>query len=96
MLLAAGRATPSDEKRWARTLLSDAVVALAGREDRPAVDERLVEGDAAHALLDAARDAALLVVGARRNGVIHGTLFGSVSQRCAIHARCPVVVVPRE
>lgn len=51
---------------------------------------RVVEGIPAAALHTAARDAALLVLGARH----HNLLLGSVSRACSNHPPCPVVVVP--
>lgn len=95
ILLTPPRASRDDEERWARTLLDDAVQeALNGQEVQPPVAEQVVEGDAARALLEAAQGADLLVVGARRHGIVRGALFGSVSQHCARHATCPIVVVP--
>jgi nucleotide-binding universal stress UspA family protein len=52
-----------------------------------------VEGRPADALLGAAEDADLLVVGSRGRGGFKGLVLGSVSQRVAHHARCPVVIV---
>ena len=56
----------------------------------------VAEGAPTPALLTAAEDAALLVVGSRGHGGFTGLLLGSVSQQCASHAICPVVVVRGE
>lgn len=53
----------------------------------------VVEGNAAQALLDAAKGADLLVVGSHGHGGFADALLGSISHRCVRHARCPVVVV---
>lgn len=58
------------------------------------VEAEVVEGKAARVLIEAATDADLLVVGSRGLGGFTGLLLGSVSQQCAHHARCPVVIVP--
>ena len=53
----------------------------------------VVEGGPAEALLAAARDADLLVVGNRGRGNIAAALLGSTSAKVADEAACPVVVV---
>jgi nucleotide-binding universal stress UspA family protein len=54
------------------------------------------QGQAADVLCKEAETADLLVVGARGRGGFRGLLLGSVSQACAHHATCPVVIVPNE
>jgi nucleotide-binding universal stress UspA family protein len=51
------------------------------------------EGTPAYVLIDAGRDADLLVVGSRGLGGFRGLLLGSVGQHCLTHAACSVVVV---
>jgi nucleotide-binding universal stress UspA family protein len=57
------------------------------------VSVRIIEGSAATTLVDASRRADLVVVGTRGHGELAGLLIGSVSQYCAAHAHCPVVVI---
>jgi nucleotide-binding universal stress UspA family protein len=57
------------------------------------VQTKVVEGPAARVLLGEAADADLLVVGSRGLGGFRELVLGSVSQQCAHHARCPVVIV---
>ena len=57
------------------------------------VGQTVVEGVPARALLEAAQNADLLVVGSRGHGGFAGLQLGSVSQQVAAHASCPVVIV---
>jgi len=57
------------------------------------IEQIVVDGQPAEALLDAAVDADLLVVGSRGHGALASTLLGSVSQQCLHHAPCPIAVV---
>jgi len=57
------------------------------------VERHLVEGDPATILLDASRDASLLVVGSRGHRELAGLFLGSVSARLVTDAEVPVVVV---
>ena len=80
----------------AQKALDDTVAEVAG--DTPdAYIERVVEhGSVAHVLVDAAQEANLLVVGSRGHGGFTGSLLGSVSQQCAHHASCAVVIVRKQ
>ena len=53
----------------------------------------VAEGDPAGSLLIAAAQAELLVVGTRGRSPFAGLVLGSVSQRCAAAASCPIVLV---
>ena len=64
--------------------VQDRGVAIAGR---------IVEGNPASALIDASREADLVVVGSRGHGGFTGMLLGSVSHQTIHHAHCPVLVI---
>jgi nucleotide-binding universal stress UspA family protein len=73
--------------------LTEAIETLS-TDARQVVDQQVRRGDAATVLLEAARDADLLVLGNHGRGGFAGALVGSVAQRCAHHAGCPLVLVP--
>jgi nucleotide-binding universal stress UspA family protein len=58
------------------------------------IERTPIVGSAAQTLIDAGRDAELLVLGSRGHGGFVGLLLGSVSQQCAQHPPCPVVILP--
>jgi nucleotide-binding universal stress UspA family protein len=76
--------------------LDDAITASLDPDDADRVQRSVVQGYPARALLDAAADANLLVVGSRGRGGVVGLLLGSVSQHAVTNACCPVVVVRGE
>lgn len=79
----------------AKQVLDSSVRAAQEIERDVETKGELVEGHAVTELLKAAHDADLLVVGTRGHGGFAGLLLGSVSQQCAHHASCPLVIVPR-
>jgi nucleotide-binding universal stress UspA family protein len=83
-----------DFERIATEVLDETIAKAIG-PDRWLVEirKRVVQDNAATALLEASRGAELLVVGNRGHGGFAETLLGSVGQHCVQHATCPVVVV---
>ena len=73
-----------------RESVEEAGATEAGIEVTPVVRE----GHPVDLLLEESEGAALLVLGTRGLGGFKGLLLGSVSQQCAHHAPCPVVIVP--
>jgi nucleotide-binding universal stress UspA family protein len=73
--------------------LDQAVTEVAGAMTDLKISRKTVEGMAAQVLVEEAEGADLLVVGSRGHGGFAGLLLGSVSQQCAQHASCPVVII---
>jgi nucleotide-binding universal stress UspA family protein len=91
-----------DVEENARKVLDAVMGEEVEAADRHRVTSRVVNGDPAEVLLDAAADADLLVVGSRGHGAFADALLGSVGRRCVHHARCahhahcPVVIMRGE
>lgn len=79
-------------KEHAEELLEGAVSKAFGAERPGNVHTRLVEGFARTILIEASKDADLLVLGPRGHGGFAGLLLGSVTSACIAHAHCPVLV----
>ena len=80
----------------AETALDETLRAEIPATDSVEIKRRVVEGRPAAVLIDESKGADLLVVGSRGHGGFTGLLLGSVSQQCAQHAACPVVIVRRQ
>jgi nucleotide-binding universal stress UspA family protein len=77
----------------ARVILGRAKNAVHAQQPGVAVHAVMAEGPPAGVILAHARDAALVVVGARGRGNVAGLLLGSVSHGVVHGAQCPVLVV---
>jgi nucleotide-binding universal stress UspA family protein len=85
---------PTAFEEAARETLEVAIGGLATSEPTVQVEQSLLTGSAATAILESAKGADLVVIGSRGLGGFAGLLLGSVSQQVVHHATCPVVVVP--
>jgi len=83
----------TDFGKLAKNAQADAIADLSGRAGRVEIRPRVIEGNAADVLLDAAAGADMLVVGSHGHGGFMRALLGSVGQHCVHHATCPVVVI---
>jgi nucleotide-binding universal stress UspA family protein len=85
------------EIQKARQAAEEAVAEIAtqlGESQPVSVTVRAVNGFPVQELIEASRDADLLVVGSRGLGGFARLMLGSVSDQLAHHAHCAVVVVP--
>lgn len=84
----------------ARLHEEQAVEALeSALQDAPAdvrLHRRTAEGHARNALVDASRDADLLIIGAKRRQRHFGLQLGRVTHGVLHHSACPVVIVPEQ
>jgi len=86
----------TEEARKAAQAETDKVLAgLAG--PRPdSVTVKAVHGFPVEELIDAGKDADMIVLGSRGAGGFTRLMMGSVSSQVAQHAHCPVLIVPPE
>jgi nucleotide-binding universal stress UspA family protein len=77
----------------AQQVLTDALASCRQQHPTVPIDERLVTGTPVGALLEAAAEPAMIVVGSRGRGGFTGLLLGSTSQSVLHHATCPVAVI---
>ncbi|MFI7293671.1 universal stress protein [Streptomyces sp. NPDC050121] len=75
-------------------VLDDALGDASERYRDAAVSRRVTEGPARQSLLEAASDADLLVVGARRRQGRLGLQLGLITHAVLHHAPCPIAVAP--
>jgi nucleotide-binding universal stress UspA family protein len=93
-MMTAKRGFGVDELGLSATAGHDLDMAIADVASDAVVTPQVVEGQAAHVLVDAAASADALIVGQRGSGELRHHRLGSVSRYCATHAAVPVVVVP--
>ncbi|MGV9254592.1 universal stress protein [Streptomyces sp. NPDC003697] len=84
---------PEFDFEQARERFSQELRSVFPDEQSVELRKHLVEGDPSEVLIRASQGAEVLVVGSRGRGGFARAMLGSVSQRCAQHAACPVVVV---
>lgn len=80
-------------RRRAEALLTE----LAATVEGVPVEQHAIESSSpAHALVEHAKGASMLVVSARGLGPFRRLILGSVSHQIALHASCPVVIIRSE
>jgi nucleotide-binding universal stress UspA family protein len=86
---------PADlsEREWAQQILDRAVGSVRAAHPGLRIVDQLVPDSAVAALLAAAEEAQLLVLGSRGLGGVAGFIIGSVSQRVVARSERPVVLV---
>ena len=83
-----------EETRQAAEETAAKAAARLGESQPASVTVRAGKPFTAQELMEASRDADLLVVGSRGGGGFARLMLGSVSDKVMRHAHCPVVVVP--
>ena len=86
----------TERAREAAQAETDKALAEVGEPRPESVIVTAVHGFPAEVLIDASRDADMVVLGSRGVGGFGRLLMGSVTSQVAHHAACPVLIVPPE
>lgn len=85
----------AEESAAARRIQDQAIAAVSqDLTELPPITQLVVHDLGGATLIDAAREASMLVVGSGRKTFLARAFLGSVSEFCVRHASVPVVVVP--
>jgi nucleotide-binding universal stress UspA family protein len=89
------RSEEAQAREHGEALVHEMIDAVVGADQDGLLITRVVVDHSrpAHYLVEHASNALMLVVGSRGRGALTGLVLGSVSQYCALHARCPLVIV---
>ncbi|WP_263171995.1 universal stress protein [Streptomyces sp. SCSIO ZS0520] len=88
------RAAGPAERQWAERRLGMALAEAGGEHPEVRVSAQTVQGPPPLVLVEAAAEAALLVLAVPRGESAHGLQLGRTSHVALHHADCPVAVVP--
>jgi nucleotide-binding universal stress UspA family protein len=86
----------TERAREAAQAETDKALAEVGEPRPESVTVQAVHGFPAEVLIDASRDADMIVLGSRGVGGFGLLLMGSVTSQVTHHAACPVLIVPPE
>ncbi len=73
--------------------LAELIAEVLGHEAGCELEALVLEGHPARLLEDLSKEAALVVVGSRSHGGLHGMLLGSVSSQLAHHCQSNLVII---
>ncbi|MBX6751387.1 MAG: universal stress protein, partial [Micromonosporaceae bacterium] len=82
-----------DPRALAQTMVDETANEVRDTYPDMTVTTELHPGTGANALIEASRDATMVVVGSRGRGGFAGLSIGSVAAQTAAHAACPVMVI---
>ena len=85
--------TDYDPAKDATKALDNAVQSMRDNHPNVVIHSTVCQGRPAATLVEASRGADLLVVGTHGHSELSTLLLGSVSEDCAHHASCPVVLI---
>ncbi len=87
-----GTSDDYDPAAYMQRVLDNSLPAIHRSHPTLELTGQVIEGHPGPVLVDASRDADLLVIGSRAHGEFADILLGSVGVHCATHADCPVLV----